>query len=87
MELSNCSGIWGCVFRNWGLMRGFQKLSAREWDNRWHCHDVREDPREEHDLGPEACGDLPSLAQRVYGGLPGHDGGDPHTPGPAGASR
>ena len=39
-------------------MRGPRKLEAREWDNRWHCYDVGSDPREEHDLGPEGCGDL-----------------------------
>lgn len=70
LELSNCSGIWGCAFRNWGLMRGPRKLEAREWDNRWHCYDVLADPREAQDLGPEGCGDLPAVAQRVYGGLP-----------------
>jgi glucan phosphoethanolaminetransferase (alkaline phosphatase superfamily) len=71
LELSNISGIWGNAFRSWGMMRGPRKLEAREWDNRWHCFDVLADPREEHDLGPEACGDLPALAQRAYGGLPG----------------
>jgi glucan phosphoethanolaminetransferase (alkaline phosphatase superfamily) len=70
VELTNCSGIWGCAFRSWGLMRGPRKLEAREWDNQWHCYDVLSDPREERDLGPEGCGDLPALAQRVYGGLP-----------------
>ena len=70
LELTNCSGIWGCAFRNWGLMRGARKLEAREWDNRWHCYDVLADPHEARDLGPEGCGDLPVVAQRVYGGLP-----------------
>lgn len=71
LELSNISGIWGNAFQSWGMMRGPRKLEAREWDNRWHCFDVIADPREEHDLGAEACGDLPVIAQRVYGGLPG----------------
>lgn len=70
LELSNCSGIWGCAFRNWGMMRGSRKLEGREWDEAWRCFDVLADPREEHDLGPAACGDLPALAERVYGGLP-----------------
>jgi glucan phosphoethanolaminetransferase (alkaline phosphatase superfamily) len=70
LSLSNCSGIWGCAFRNWGMMRGPRKLEAREWDSHWNCYDVLADPREEHDLGPAACGDLPALAERVYGGLP-----------------
>jgi arylsulfatase A-like enzyme len=70
MELSNCSAIWGCAFRNYGLMRGTRKLEARAWDNRWHCFDIVADPGEERDLGPDGCGDLPAVAQRAYGGLP-----------------
>ena len=70
LSLSNCSAIWGCAFRNWGMMRGRMKLESREWDSAFHCYDVLADPREEHDLGPAACGDLPALAARVYGGLP-----------------
>jgi glucan phosphoethanolaminetransferase (alkaline phosphatase superfamily) len=70
LELTNCSGIWGCAFRNWGMMKGSRKLEAREWDRAWHCYDVLDDPREERDLGPAACGELPSLAARAYGGLP-----------------
>ncbi len=74
LELTNCSGIWGCAFRNWGMMKGSRKLEAREWDRAWHCYDVLDDPREEHDLGPAACGELPALAARAYGGLPSDEG-------------
>lgn len=70
LAISNCSGIWGCAFRNWGMMRGRMKLEAREWDSQWHCYDVLADPREEHDLGVAACGDLATIAQSVHGGLP-----------------
>jgi glucan phosphoethanolaminetransferase (alkaline phosphatase superfamily) len=70
LALSNCSGIWGCAFRNWGVMRGSLKLEAREWDSKWHCYDVRTDPLERNDLGAEACGDLVRVAEQTYGGLP-----------------
>jgi glucan phosphoethanolaminetransferase (alkaline phosphatase superfamily) len=70
LSLTNCSGIWGCAFRNWGMMQGGLKLEGREWDNQWHCYDVLADPREEHDLGPAACGDLVPLAEKIHGGLP-----------------
>jgi arylsulfatase A-like enzyme len=70
MALTNCNELWGCAFRNWGLMRGFFKLEAREWDSDWHCWDVRADPAELRDLGPAACGDLPFLAARTYGSTP-----------------
>jgi arylsulfatase A-like enzyme len=71
LALTNCSGIWGCAFRNWGMMRGTMKIEAREWDRVWHCYDVKADPREERDLTPAACGDLAALADAIYGGPPG----------------
>lgn len=71
MALTNCAGVWGCAFRNWGLMSGSKKLEAREWDVAWHCYDVLEDPREQHDLGVSACGDLAGRAEALHGGLPG----------------
>jgi glucan phosphoethanolaminetransferase (alkaline phosphatase superfamily) len=70
VPLTNCSELWGCAFRNWGIMRGSRKLEAREWDFDWHCWDVAADPFERHDLGARACADLPDIAQRVLGGLP-----------------
>jgi len=71
LALTNCSGVWGCAFRNWGAMRGFKKLHAREWDSTWRCFDVEHDPLEKNDLGPDACGDLVDFAERVHGGFPG----------------
>jgi hypothetical protein len=70
LALTNCTGIWGCAFRNWGMMRGAMKLEGREWDSSWRCYDVLADPKEQHDLGPDGCGDLPTLAQTIYGSLP-----------------
>ncbi|HVY45192.1 MAG TPA: sulfatase-like hydrolase/transferase, partial [Minicystis sp.] len=70
LALTNCSGIWGCIFRNWGVMRGPMKVEGREWDDRWRCYDVLADPREEHDLGPAGCGDLAHIADATYGGVP-----------------
>lgn len=71
MALSNCTGVWGCAFRNWGLMLGPRKLEAREWDTSWHCYDVLADPKEQNDLGPQACGDMATRADALFGGLPG----------------
>ena len=70
MPLTNCTTIWGCAFRNWGVMQGRRKLEAREWDATWHCWDVLDDPREQHDLGAGACGELVGVAERLYGGVP-----------------
>jgi hypothetical protein len=71
LALTNCAGVWGCAFRNWGMMAGTKKLEAREWDMAWHCYDVLEDPHEQHDLGTNACGDLASRSEALHGGLPG----------------
>jgi arylsulfatase A-like enzyme len=70
VPLTNCSELWGCAFRNWGVMRGPLKLEAREWDFDWHCWDVARDPLEEHDLGSSACGALAPTATALFGGLP-----------------
>ncbi len=69
--MTNCSGVWGCAFENWGVMRGTKKLIAREWDASWLCYDVAADPFEKNDLGPDACGDLRALAEKAHGGMPG----------------
>jgi arylsulfatase A-like enzyme len=70
VPLTNCSELWGCAFRNWGLMRGSLKLEAREWDFDWHCWDVAVDPLERRDLGPQACGELATTASTLFRGLP-----------------
>ncbi|MCC6646338.1 MAG: sulfatase-like hydrolase/transferase [Polyangiaceae bacterium] len=69
--LTNCSELWTCPFKSWGVMRGPRKLEARQWDQGFHCFDVVADPREQRDLGAAACGDLEAEARRVFGGHPG----------------
>ena len=51
-------------------MRGTLKLLAEESDPAWRCFDVGDDPREEHDLGEGACGDLRALAEGEGRGEP-----------------
>ncbi len=70
LALTNCAGIWGCVFENWAIMRANRKLLAREWDTAWQCHDVLQDPKELQPLPLSQCDDLAAEANRVYGGLP-----------------
>src|SRR5262245_5541366 len=70
VPLTNCIELWGCAFRNWGLMSGPLKLEAREWDFDWHCWDVVADPLEQSDLGPTACGRLVETAGAWFHGLP-----------------
>lgn len=70
LALTNCSGVWSCAFKNWGVMQGFRKLEAREWDKEFHCYDVQKDPEEKHDLGVDACPDLHAAAKELYGGPP-----------------
>ncbi len=70
VPLTNCAAVWGCPFRNWGMLRGPMKLEARQWDPDWHCFDLRTDPREQHDLGAAACGDLAPTAAKLFGRKP-----------------
>ena len=71
LSFTNCSGVWGCAFRNWGVMQGFRKLHAREWDETWGCYDLAADPLEMNNLGASACADLIEYADRTLGGFPG----------------
>jgi len=70
LPLTNCAEIWGCDFRNWGVMRASMKLEAREFDADWHCYDLALDPREQHDLGTAGCGELRIAAHAFFGRLP-----------------
>lgn len=70
IPLSNCTGVWECEFRNWGMMQGPIKIQAREWDGEFHCFDLREDPEETSNLGEQACGALPQLARSVFHVMP-----------------
>lgn len=71
LSLTNCAGVWGCAFENWGVMQGWRKVHAREWDPDWLCFDVQKDRDELHPLLNESCADLVAEAQRRFGGLPG----------------
>jgi phosphoglycerol transferase MdoB-like AlkP superfamily enzyme len=73
VPLTNCAAVWGCPFKNWGMMRGKFKLEARQWDDHWHCYDVIADPHERSSLGldPPECADLATAAEHLFGGLPG----------------
>jgi len=70
LPLTNCTEIWGCAFRNWGVAKGRLKLESREFDADWHCWDLASDKHEQHDLGALACPDLKSAAEGFFGLLP-----------------
>ena len=73
LSLTNCSGVWGCAFENWGYMRRNLKLESRSWDTGYKCYDLELDPFEQVDLGVQACGDLFELARQTYRRVPGED--------------
>lgn len=70
VPITNCSWVWECGFRNWGLMLGSLKVEAREWDDSYHCFDVLDDPGESTDLGERLCAPLADLARRTYHAMP-----------------
>jgi Sulfatase len=78
VPLQNCSWIWECGFRNWGLMQGPLKLEAREWDDAFHCFDVLKDPEERIDLGEDACAPLGDIARATFGPMPFQEWPDGH---------
>jgi arylsulfatase A-like enzyme len=71
LALTNCSGVWGCAFENWGVMRGPVKVISREWDAAWLCYDVRTDPEEQSPMESKTCAALEAEAARTFGVLPG----------------
>ncbi len=73
VPLTNCSWVWECGFRNWGLMQGSMKIEARGWDNEFHCFDVLADPSESLNLGEDACAPLPDIARATFGAMPFQD--------------
>lgn len=70
VPLTNCTWLWECGFRNWGMMQGPLKLEAREWDNEYHCFNVLEDPDEQNNLGEQACAPLADLARGTFHVMP-----------------
>ncbi len=68
--LTNCSPFWTCAFKNWGAMRGSKKILAHQGDRDWQCFDVADDPREEKDLGSNACADLRTYIEAAIPGKP-----------------
>lgn len=70
VPLTNCSWVWECGFRNWGLMQGQMKIEARGWDSEFHCFNLLTDPYEAHDLGEDACSPLPDIARATFGHMP-----------------
>jgi arylsulfatase A-like enzyme len=67
LPLTNCTDTWGCGFRNWGAIRQSLKIEAREFDAEWRCYNLAIDPKEQHDLGAEACGDVRRAAEHAFG--------------------
>ena len=70
VPLTNCTWLWECSFRNWGMMQGPLKLEAREWDNEYHCFNVLDDPDESTNLGEDACWPMPDMARALYHVMP-----------------
>ena len=70
VPMTNCTWVWECAFRNWGLMQGPLKVEAREWDSEYHCFDLRQDPSERSNLGERHCAPLTDLARQWFHVMP-----------------
>lgn len=70
VPMTNCTWVWECSFRNWGVMQGARKIEAREWDATYHCFDVLADPDERVDLGERLCAPLTDVAREWFHAMP-----------------
>lgn len=70
LPMTNCAALWTCPFKNYGIMKGWKKLHAREWDTNWRCYDLKNDPFELQDLGPAGCDSLATDAKKYFPELP-----------------
>ncbi len=70
VPLTNCTWVWECAFRNWGMMQGPMKIEAREWDGEFHCFNVLDDPFELNNLGEGACAPMPEIARQTFHSMP-----------------
>ncbi|MEZ4308154.1 MAG: sulfatase-like hydrolase/transferase [Polyangiaceae bacterium] len=70
VPLTNCTWVWECSFRNWGMMQGPMKLEAREWDGEFHCFNIKDDPGELNNLGEGPCAPMPELARAMFHSMP-----------------
>ncbi|MDX2053463.1 MAG: sulfatase-like hydrolase/transferase [Polyangiaceae bacterium] len=71
LPMTNCAGVWGCAFENWGVMQGPLKVAARAWDSEYHCYDVLADPLEQTSLNNAPCDALKLVARQRFPRLPG----------------
>ena len=70
IEITNCSTLWACAFKNWGAIKGSRKLIGHQAETDWNCFDTATDPDEQQNLGKEACTDLLPLAEGQPGVRP-----------------
>ncbi len=70
VPMTNCTQLWGCAFKNWGMMRGFAKVEARQWDGNWNCWDLETDPREASPSASAVCQELARESLGIFGALP-----------------
>jgi glucan phosphoethanolaminetransferase (alkaline phosphatase superfamily) len=68
--MTNCTELWACAFRNWGAIQGTKKLIGMQGGGRWSCFDVKDDPTEQLDRGPEECSSLIALTEAQNHGRP-----------------
>jgi hypothetical protein len=70
VPLTNCTQMFPCPVRTWGVMRGGRELVAQQWDGDWRCVDLRSESVLASDA---ACAALRGVSRGVFPTLPnGH---------------
>jgi glucan phosphoethanolaminetransferase (alkaline phosphatase superfamily) len=61
--ITNCSEMWACPLKCWGVLRGDRKLIAQVWDGAWRCTFLAGSERE---VPIEQCADLVAASRDFY---------------------
>ncbi|HEY1955784.1 MAG TPA: sulfatase-like hydrolase/transferase [Polyangiaceae bacterium] len=66
IALTNCTDMFPCPVRTWGLTRGDRTLTAQSWDDGWRCVDLRS----EQLTNDASCDALRESSRAVFPTLP-----------------
>jgi hypothetical protein len=67
LPITNCTEVFPCPVRTWGLLAGDRKLVAQPWDGAWRCLRLEGGERE---VEPSACTDLLPASRAAFPTMP-----------------
>jgi hypothetical protein len=67
LPITNCTDVFPCPVRTWGLLAGDRKLVAQPWDGAWRCLRLEGGERE---VEASACTDLVGASRAAFPTMP-----------------